>query len=161
MVCINPIVPFDAELAASRRGGPRMNLVEGGLPAVLSQTFRAIIHSRMAVGLSKYKTQYRGSDVVLFQPESDDGTVFFTNVFSYAARQQVCEHAYERTRSDLLRRRQLAPLFARHGIRLRLDILQDPHRRLDVNLRRRRGGKLNAAADELRDTLRDLRRAIA
>ena len=29
---------------------------------------------------------------------------FFTNVFSYASRQRVCEHAYTRTRRDLLNR---------------------------------------------------------
>src|SRR5688572_19744019 len=97
VICVNPIVPFDAKLAAQRGRGPQSNLVEGGLPAVLSQTFRAVIHSRMATGLSNYRTQYRGADVVLFQPEPDDAEIFFTNVFSYASRQRVCEHAYSRT----------------------------------------------------------------
>jgi predicted acylesterase/phospholipase RssA len=59
VICINPIVPFDARLEASRKGVARSKLVEGGLPVVLSQTFRAVIHSRMAVGMSKYESQYR------------------------------------------------------------------------------------------------------
>lgn len=162
VICVNPIVPFDSRLAAKSGRGPQANLIEGGLPVVLSQTFRAVIHSRMTVGLSKYKTQYRGSDVVLFQPEADDGTIFFTNIFSYATRQQVCEHAYERTRQDLLQRREeLGRVFARHGIRMRFDILEDPHRRLDLNLRRPAGtGRLHKAAADLRDTLRDLRRCV-
>jgi AcrR family transcriptional regulator len=113
---------------------------------VLSQTFRAVIHSRMAAGLSKYRTQYPGSDVVLFQPERDDGEIFFTNIFSYATRQRVCEHAYERTRRDLAKRaKELAPILARHGMRLRHDVLADPHRRLPIDFRRgQRAGRSRA-----------------
>ena len=58
LLCINPLVPFDSHLAASR-GAPRdRKLIEGGLPVVLAQTFRAIIHSRMQVGMSKYCLLY-------------------------------------------------------------------------------------------------------
>ena len=162
VICINPIVPFDAQLAARRGRLPRANLVEGGLPVVLSQTFRAVIHSRMAVGLSKYRTQYRGSDVMLFQPEPDDSTIFFTNIFSYATRRQVCEHAYQRTRADLLARAaSLGPVFRRHGMRLRRDVLADAGRRLELDLRPRTGrGPMHAAADGLRGALQDLRRAL-
>ena len=161
VLCVNPIVPFDAKLAAARGRGPQSNLVEGGLPMVLSQTFRAVIHSRMATGLSKYRTQYRDADVLLFQPEPDDAEIFFTNVFSYASRQRVCEHAYARTRRDLVARAaELEPVLARHGIGLRHDLLADTRRRLDVNLGRtvRRRGALGSAATELAETLHDLRR---
>ena len=129
---------------------------------VLLQTFRAVIHSRLAVGLSKYRTQYRGSDVVLFQPEPDDSTSFFTNIFSYATRRQVCEHAYQRTRADLQARAAvLSPIFRRHGMSLRRDVLADPARRLEIDLMPRTGqGSMHAAADGLRGALRDLRRAL-
>jgi hypothetical protein len=156
---VNPIVPFDAKLAARNGRGPQANLVEGGLPLVLSQTFRAVIHSRMAVGLASYRRQYRGADVVLFQPEADDGEVFFTNVFGYAARQRVCRHAYERTRRDLLRRRrELQPIFARHGLTLRLDVLEDRDRRLDLRSPGAPVGGLRGAASDLESTLAQLRR---
>jgi len=163
VLCVNPLVPFDAKLAAARGRGPQGHLVEGGLPMVLSQTFRAVIHSRMAAGLSKYRTQYPGRDVVLFQPERDDGEIFFTNIFSYATRQRVCEHAYERTRRDLAKRaKELAPILARHGMRLRHDVLADPQRRLPIDFRRRaRGGALARAASQLQGTLAELRRHIA
>jgi NTE family protein len=164
VICVNPIVPFDAKLAAERGRGPQSNLVDEGLPAVLSQTFRAVIHSRMAAGIAKYRTQYPGRDLVLFQPEPDDGEVFLTNVFSYASRQRVCEHAYARTRRDLLKReRELAPVFARHGIRYRRAVLQDPHRRLAIDLRRAQFGRgaLGVAAADLHGTLQDLRRWLA
>ncbi|MGB0128067.1 MAG: hypothetical protein WBP72_10540, partial [Rhodocyclaceae bacterium] len=125
------LVPFDSDLAA-RRGHPsRHRLVEGGLPLVLSQTFRAIIHSRMQVGMGNYATQYKDADVVLFEPNRDDGEMFFTNVFSYASRRRLSEHAYQKTRSTLYQRRhELAPVLARHGIRIREDVLADPDRHL-------------------------------
>lgn len=161
VICINPIVPFDARLEASRKGVARSKLVEGGLPVVLSQTFRAVIHSRMAVGMSKYDSQYRGADVVLFQPDPDDSTIFFTNIFSYATRRHVCEHAYQRTRADLLQRRaELQPILARHGIRMRVERLAQPQRRLGTAAHAPRGARLALVADNLRETLRELRRAL-
>ncbi len=130
VLCVNPIVPYDAGLAERQGRGPRHALVDGGLPVVLSQTFRAVIHSRLATGLAKYRTQYRGADVVLFEPEPGDGEIFFTNIFGYASRSRVCEHSFQLTRRDLWRRRRrLGPQLARHGLALRLDRLEDPARR--------------------------------
>ncbi len=131
VLCINPLVPFDAQLAEKRGGKERHKLVEGGLPVVLSQTFRAIIHSRMRTGMDRYQHQYPDADVLLFEPHADDAAMFFTNVFSYRDRHTLCEHAYQMTRRDLWRRRHmLRPILARHGIRLRTEVLRDPHRSL-------------------------------
>jgi NTE family protein len=132
LICINPLVPFDSRLAAQRplhekrsRHAPE-HLVDGGLPVVLSQTFRAIIHSRMRTGMDRYRLEFEAPDVVLFEPTRDDADMFFTNVFSYRGRSRLCEHAYQRTRSDLYRRRhELRPIFARHGIELNLGVLKD------------------------------------
>lgn len=166
VICVNPLVPYDAGLAREKGRGRHDRLVDGGLPVVLSQTFRAIIHSRMTVGISKYKGQYLDADVVLFEPDADDSEVFFTNIFSYSTRARLCEHAYERTRRDLLRRRfELEPLLARHGVRLRLDVLRDESRRLGLRLRRPSTlpgpWRLPGAAADLRETLVDLRRWLA
>ena len=82
LLCINPLVPFDASKAT--RGGrlTMEKLNQGGLPLVLSQTFRAIIHSRMRVGMEKYDRQYPDADVVLFEPDREDADMFFANIFS-------------------------------------------------------------------------------
>jgi hypothetical protein len=41
----------------------------------------------------------------------------------------VCEHAYISTRRDLLERREeLEPLLAAHGVRMRMDVLEDDTR---------------------------------
>ncbi len=57
LLCVNPLVPFDAQLAEQHGAGHRQ-LSEGGLPVVLAQTFRAIIRSRMRVGMDRYQHQF-------------------------------------------------------------------------------------------------------
>jgi NTE family protein len=161
VIGINPIVPFDAD-RASQRMVKRPRLIEGGLPIVLSQTFRALIHSRMAVGLERYKQQYPHADVVVFEPSADDHELFYTNVFSYADRNRVCEYAYQRTRQELFRRRHsLGPILERHGVRLNVEAIRDPNRRLDVSLSHRtlygdKRDRLRASTAELRETLATL-----
>jgi hypothetical protein len=98
---------------------------------VLAQTFRTMIHSRLDVGMEKYRVLYPEADIVLFEPGREDAHVFHANPFSYGARRQLCEHAYRRTRAQLLaRRHELAPLLARHGVTIDLPVLRDPHRTL-------------------------------
>ncbi|MBV6474772.1 MAG: hypothetical protein MOGDAGHF_00260 [Rhodocyclaceae bacterium] len=163
VLCVNPLVPFDSELAV-KRGAGRHKLVDGGLPVVLAQTFRSIIHSRMQVGLSKYKTDYRNADVVLFEPNSDDAEMFFTNMFSYASRRRLCEHAYEKTRTELYRRRhELGPILARHGIRIRLEALKEKRSLVhhDVDGHAEKGDTFLAASHRLGDALDELDRWMA
>jgi NTE family protein len=159
VLCVNPIVPFDARRAPCDGEPPPRNLVRGGLPVVLSQAFRAVIHSRMALGISKYRTLYRKSDVVLFEPPQGDSEVFFTSVFSYRGRRAVCEHAYQNTLRDLARRRPaLAPVLEKHGLRLREHVLARP---AGMPARMAPSRHLAASAAELRDTLAHLRNWMA
>lgn len=122
VICINPLVPVDLSKSAEGAG----ELIRRGLPAVLSQAMRTLIHSRMEVGFAAYRERYRDADVVLLQPEREDHTMFFTNIFSFSSRRAVCEHAYETTRRHLLARyTEIAPVFARHGLTLRRDRLEN------------------------------------
>ena len=129
LLCVNPLVPYDAS-ATPRRGritGERLN--HGGLPIVLSQTFRAIIHSRMRVGMEKYHRQYPKASVVLFEPDREDAQMFFANLFSYRQRKRICALAYTKTRRNLVTRAaELAPVLREHGLTLRMDRLLDTHR---------------------------------
>ena len=116
--------------AGERRRSAR-HLIDGGLPVVLSQTLRAMVHSRMEIGMRQYDDDYGHADVVLFEPNAADADMFFTNAFSYSNRRRMCEHAYQRTRAELwLRRDELQPILARHGLTLNLDVLLDRSRRL-------------------------------
>ena len=124
-----PLVPFDAS-GAGRNGHLTVKkLSHGGLPLVLSQTFRAIIHSRMQVGMDNYRRQYPHADVVLFEPDREDADIFFASIFSYSQRKRLCAAAYHKTRQKLAARADvLGPQLAKHGIALRRDRLADPAR---------------------------------
>jgi hypothetical protein len=68
-------------------------------------------------------------DIVLVEPSSHDRELYAANPFSYGQRRHLAQHAYVQTRSWLAAQApRLAPLFARHGITLREDILADPTR---------------------------------
>lgn len=160
VLALNPLVPFDAAArsSANRRDNPgkAAKLTASGLPAVLSQTFRTLLKSRMQVGLDKYRNQFPHSDLILFEPNPDDGEMFFANVFSYDNRHRVAEHAFRATLADLRRQREtLAPLLAGHGIRLRDQVLDDPSASMLTGLRSYRPRpteqtrKLRRALDDL------------
>jgi len=149
VICVNPIVPVDT-LRAEERGVPVHNLTDFGLPTVLSQTFRTLIHSRMNVGLKTYAPRFPDQDLVLFEPQPDDYRMFFTNIFSFSSRKELCEYAYRATRRDLVRRYdELAPLFARHGLRLRRDVLTDPTRDVWAGVGLRGGDRRDTVAGTL------------
>jgi len=129
VICLNPIVPVDTiravDLGVMRRG----KLVDRGLPTVLSQTFRTLIHSRLVIGMESYEERYADTDFILLEPRRDDYELFFTNVFSFSHRKRVCEHAYNCTLRQLkLRRRELEPILDRHGLHLRDEVLEDESR---------------------------------
>jgi predicted acylesterase/phospholipase RssA len=129
LLCVNPVVPVDLAAGEAGRGPGPGALLRHGLPALLAQTFRTLIHSRMVVGMARYQAHFPGAEVVLFEPRRDEHRLFFNNIFSFKSRRQVCEIAYRTTRRDLWRRRAtLEPMLRRHGYRLRLDLLADEHR---------------------------------
>ena len=131
VLCVNPIVPVDTARAVATGAMRRGRLVDRGMPGVLSQTFRTLIHSRMGTGMASYRERYEGADLVLFEPRKDDYTMFFTNVFSFAARKEVVAHAYRSTLEQLrVRADEVGPVLERHRITLREDVLARP--RYDV-----------------------------
>jgi len=163
MLCLNPLVPFNSVapregvmqrgLPAEKRRIPR--IVDGGLPAVLSQTFRSMIHSRMELGMKHYERAYPQTDIILIEPDHRDPELYLANTFRYGQRRQLAEHAYQQTRSMLRSRRtSLAPKLARHGITLRMDLLEDPRRHLVAQPKpRTRIGIAIATLQEVMDDL--------
>ena len=125
LICINPLVPFDADLAAQAQGKRPAPLADRGLVTVLSQTFRALIYSRMKVGMERYAREFPDADVLLFEPARDDEVIFFANIFSYSDRKRLAEHAYRHTLSQLKRRAaELEPILARHGVTIDREALE-------------------------------------
>lgn len=126
LFCVNPLVPADL---SDEPPDEQDTLVQRGLPTLLSQTFRLLIHSRLQVGMATYRRRFPHADVLLFEPAPTDYRMFFTNMFSFSSRRKVCERAYDATRRDLLRRRdQLSPILRRHGMAIRPGVLEDTAR---------------------------------
>lgn len=163
MLGVNPLVPYNAADDHEAYGGvPLAALRNGGLPLILSQTFRALIQSRMEIGFKKYRTSHAGSGLLLIEPERGDGELFFTNVFSYSSRNALCEHAFQATRSDLRKRAQdLEPMLETYGMSLNKKRLYDEDRTIMDSVRHDLSGgaevgrSLSSTLDELEEFLQN------
>ena len=157
LICVNPLVPYDAERAAA--GAKRVRLADRGLVTVLSQTFRALIYSRMRAGMERYAREFPDADVVLFEPAQDDEVIFFANIFSYADRRRLAEHAYRHTLSEMKRRaRELGPILARHGLSLDHSVLEGAQAELSEPSQ---AGKWWDSVKPLEKTLGELEKALS
>ena len=152
---INPLVPFASEEQKDNHI-PVRRLIEGGLPLILSQTFRSIIQSRMNVAFKKYRRSHESADLLLVEPNKSDEEIFFTNIFSFSGRRALCDHAYRITRRDLLSRAdELDTLLERHGLSVDREALADQERSLEDSIGNARFGRsevsrrLTQALDEL------------
>ena len=126
LLCVNPIVPVDLDTGIKRGIIKRGALVRRGLPTVIEQTFRTLIHSRLEVGMRRYDERYPDAHVLLFEPARDEYQMFFSDIFTLGSRRHVVELAWLATRRDLRRRApQLDPLLRHHGMRLRPEVLED------------------------------------
>jgi predicted acylesterase/phospholipase RssA len=157
---VNPLVPFSS---GNGRVAPHLEprrLISGGLPLILSQTFRALIQSRMQVGFAKYRNSHPAADLLLMEPDRDDEEIFFTNIFSYSSRAALCEHAFQATRRDLLAQAEtLDTLLEPYDMALDRDKLADPTRTLlgsidhTLESHSRVSRSLSRALDDLEDLL--------
>jgi NTE family protein len=153
LFCVNAIVPYNAR--GSKPNKATAKLSSGGLLDVLSQTLRSILHSRIASGMASYEKSHPDVDILLFQPSQDDAQLFFTNIFSYSNRREMCEKAYQNTRLMLLERRaEIGPKLARHGLKLKLGVLRDTSLSLVQQAPTRQG------LAQLRQSLDDLERYL-
>jgi predicted acylesterase/phospholipase RssA len=132
LICLNPLVPFDARPAAAAVAGARIpRMVGGGLPTVLSQTFRTLIHSRLELGMRGYERSHPETTILLFEPDHRDARMYLANTFGYAQRRALAEHAYQQTRHLLRARRGvLRRQLAAHGLNLLDAVLDEPRKQL-------------------------------
>jgi predicted acylesterase/phospholipase RssA len=161
VLCLNPLVPFDSTRSRRHRvlgsAEPRIpRLVDGGLPVVLSQTFRTLIHSRLELGMKGYEASHPEVDLLLFEPDHRDPAMFDANVFSYRQRRKLAEHAYQQTRANLRARQgELSRILARHGLALDTTVLADDRRTL-LKKHRPTGTRAARALKRLDQVLDDL-----
>lgn len=162
VLTVNPIVPVDTSESVEKGFMRRGKLIDRGMPTVLSQTFRTMIHSRMNVGFKAYKDRYTDKDVVLFEPDRKDYKMFFTNIFSFSARKTVAEHAYRNTLENIRNRTdELEPIFEKYGLGLRHDVIRHPYPNLWRYLGMPEPGPKPVVAAKLGDALAQLEGTIA
>ncbi|MBB1076058.1 patatin-like phospholipase family protein [Rhodoferax sp. 4810] len=167
MLCLNPLVPFNASdpmltnESATPWAAPEPipHIADGGLPAVLSQTFRSLIHSRLLLGLKSYEQAYPNTDIVLIEPNHRDPELYLANTFSYSQRRHLAEHAYQQTR-QLLRSRQtnLAAKLGYHGITLNHATLDDERRHLCTP--KRPAARVGRALTKLHNLMDNLQQVV-
>ena len=169
LLCLNPLVPFDASSTAPapavmQRGLPQAQqkiprIADGGLPGVLSQTFRSMIHSRMELGMKHYERTYPDTDIVLIEPDSRDPEVYLANTFSYSQRRAMAEHAYQHTRHVLRSRKtSLSCTLAKHGIRINSAVLDDA--RAQLVMPPKPTSRLGLAIANLQEVMEDLETSV-
>ncbi len=129
--CINPIVPVNVQLDHQIEQLWGRSLAENGLPAVLSQTFRAIVDSRKRTGFKKYAHTHPHADLILIEPKYEETRLFFSNIFSFSNRHDVAEMAYQATREHLRNKADaIRPKLERHGLQLDTEVLAETGRTL-------------------------------
>jgi predicted acylesterase/phospholipase RssA len=128
VICYNPFRPFVNDL---RDGAP---LADRGLPAVLNQTFRTVLHARLDLGMSAFLRDetFRG-DIVLIEARETDTQFFDLGPFSFWKREAAVQHGLTSVRRTLADEAvRLAPVFARCGLEFRspLGPRRDPQLRV-------------------------------
>ncbi len=121
VICINPMVPLNAKLTH-----PDENYIsERGLPAIINQTVRTLLHSSLRYHIKNLQTKYPDVDIVLIQPGWDDHRMFSYNPMYYGSRLMLAEHGFETVTSGLLARYDYyRQVLKRHGVEVHTDFVQ-------------------------------------
>ncbi len=120
VICYNPFRPFWNRVF--RDESSRLHyLADRGLPVVMNQVFRTLLHTRLALGLRSYlhDESFRG-DIVVIEPSETDETFFDINPLAFWKRADAVTHGFESVRATLSEHAEvLAPLLARYGLEFR------------------------------------------
>lgn len=135
VLAINPVVPIDVFSAVAAETMANDDLVNSGMPAVISQAYRTMVYSRLRSGMKVVAHDYPDAPVLLFEPKRNDARLFFSSVFSFKARKMICEEAYQMTRESIRNRAdEMEDALRPFGIKLRHDVLADDKRTLRTGL---------------------------
>jgi hypothetical protein len=121
VVCINPMVPFDAA-----RVRPNEHFIrKRGLQAVFNQSVRTFFHSSLRYHIKNLTMKYPDVDIILIQPGLDDHDMFTYNPMDYRGRLAVAEHGFESVSVGLLQNiHYYRSVLARHDIALHTGLVK-------------------------------------
>jgi predicted acylesterase/phospholipase RssA len=113
IICYNPFRPY-----TSAEG----HLADRGMRAVMSQVFRTLLHTRLALGLQTYQhnEQFRG-DIVVIEARESDEQFFDLNPLAFWKRADAIRHGFNSVRQTLDEHSSvLGPLFESYGLDFRI-----------------------------------------
>jgi predicted acylesterase/phospholipase RssA len=121
IVCINPMVPFNASEVRPHEHYIRRN----GLQAVINQSLRTLLYSSLRYHIKNLRIKHPDVDIILIQPEMDDHEIFSHGPMDYSGRLHVAQHGFESvTRGLLENRAYFSAVLARHGIATHTDLVR-------------------------------------
>ncbi len=122
IVCINPVVPLRNDIereAVPLFEGKGRYLREKGFGYIAWQMLRVLLHSRIELGIERYKRLHPEVDIIIIEPRTDDYRMFFHNIMDYEARVPIAKHGNDTVMAHLAEHFEAyAPIFARHGVEL-------------------------------------------
>ena len=125
IVCINPLVPYDASQGKIPFLGPEKGddqhqfLSEKGMQAIANQVFRTFSHAGLHYHIKQLRRTHPEVDIILVEPRRDDYQMQFYNIMRFSARLIIARHGYESATLGLAEDYpQYKEILARHGIPL-------------------------------------------
>ena len=101
----------------------RRSIADLGLWAVLNQTFRTLLHTRLRLGIQKLRMDpnFKG-DVLLIEPTETDARFFSVNPIAFWKRATAAQHGFESVSESLTKHHHtLKKIFNAYGIAVNLD----------------------------------------
>ena len=126
VICYNPfrpIVNYRHRLASGDRG----SLSDLGMPVIINQAFRTLLHSRLRLGIEKLRIDesFRG-DVILVEPTETDARFFAMNPVAFWERGAAAEHGFQSVKQSLAKHdHTLAKILAAYGIGVDVNAIGD------------------------------------
>lgn len=136
-ICLNPIVPYRNDIEKKNlplTDGSCAYIKEKGMPKLVDQVLRTLIHSRANIGIEKVVRENPDLDIIIFEPSQDDITMFSYNLMSYSARIKLAEHGFNSVREKLLFNHEFFKnIFAKHGIEVSNKLIEEEYTEMQDN----------------------------
>ncbi len=131
IVVINPRVPVKNDIERfclpSLSYGRCSSIAELGITFAWEQAQRIENKVKLDMTLEIYRHSHPQVDIVVIEPGVEESLLFFQNPMSQSARSHIMAYGYQLTMSALRNDYSgLQRIFAKHGIRLNADHLNDP-----------------------------------
>ncbi|TNF32329.1 MAG: hypothetical protein EP329_10675 [Deltaproteobacteria bacterium] len=132
VICYNPFRPF-VNYRHRLTTGDRRSIADHGMPMIINQAFRTLLHSRLRLGIEKLKMDesFRG-DVILIEPTETDARFFNMNPVAFWERSAAAEHGFQSVKQSLAKHdHTLKKILASYGIVVDINAIGDNLREPD------------------------------